>query len=65
MKVFAFDAEILGKEVATHLDITLGRHITTRFSDGEISIQVLDRVRGHDIFIIKSFENKNIDDGIM
>lgn len=34
LKIFAFDAEILGKEVATHLDTTLGRHITTRFNDG-------------------------------
>ena len=47
------------------MDVTLGRHITSRFNDGEISVQVLDLVRGHDVYIIKSFENKNIDDGIM
>lgn len=65
LKVFAFDAEILGKEVATHLDTTLGRHITNRFNDGEIGIQLLDNVRGHNVFIIKSFENKDINDGVM
>lgn len=65
LKIFAFDADILGKEVATHLDTTLGRHITTRFNDGEISIQVLDMVRGHKVYIIKSFENKDINDGLM
>ena len=65
MKIFAFDAEILGKEVATHLDTTLGRHITNRFNDGEVGIQILDSVQGHDVFIIKSFENKDINDGLM
>jgi hypothetical protein len=34
LKIFAFDAEILGKEVVSHLDTTLGRHVTSRFSDG-------------------------------
>lgn len=51
--------------MVAYLDTTLGRHITTRFNDGEISIQLLDLVRGHDVYLIKSFENKNIDDGIM
>ena len=65
LKLFAFDAEILGKEVAAHLDITLGRQKTGRFGDGEIDIQVFESVRGHKVFIIKSFENKNINEGIM
>ena len=65
LKIFAFDADILGKEVATHLDTTLGRHITTRFNDGEINIQLLDHVRGHKVYLIKSFENKDINEGIM
>ena len=30
-----------------------------------MGIQVLDSVQGHDVFIIKSFENKDINDGIM
>lgn len=25
----------------------------------------MDLVRGHDVYIVKSFEDKNIDDGIM
>ena len=28
-------------------------------------MEILDLVRGHKVFIIKSFENKNINDGIM
>ena len=51
--------------MAAHLDITLGRHSTTRFNDGEIDLQILESVRGHRVFLIKSFQGKNINDGIM
>jgi phosphoribosylpyrophosphate synthetase len=51
--------------VTSHLDITLGRNINSRFNDGEIEIQLLEPVRDQNIFILKSFENKNINDGIM
>lgn len=28
-------------------------------------MQILDSIRGHKVFIVKSFENQNINDGIM
>ena len=43
----------------------MGRNINSRFNDGEIEIQLLEPVRDQNIFILKSFENKNINDGIM
>ena len=46
--------------MTSHLDITLGRSINSRFNDGEINIQLLEPVRDQNVFIIKSFENKNI-----
>jgi len=55
----------LAREIASHLDIGLGRHLSSKFSDGEVNIQILDSVRGHKVFLIKSFEDKNINDGIM
>ena len=65
LKLFAFDAETLAREIASHLDIGLGRHVCCKFNDGEVNIQILDSVRGHKVFIIKSFEPKNINDGLM
>ena len=65
LKVFAFDSEVLGKEVASHLDIGLGRQINAKFNDGENHIRVLDSVKGQKVYVIKTFEDKNINDGIM
>lgn len=65
LKIFSLDAEKLAHEIASHLDIGLGRLNSSKFNDGEISIQILDSVRGQRVFIIKSFENRNINDGIM
>lgn len=55
----------MAREIASHLDIGLGRHICGKHNDGEANIQILDSVRGHKVFLIKSFEDKNINDGIM
>jgi ribose-phosphate pyrophosphokinase len=44
----------LAKEVANHLGIDLGRATVDRFSDGEVMIELLDNVRGKDVFVLQS-----------
>ncbi|MDB5803873.1 MAG: ribose-phosphate pyrophosphokinae [Betaproteobacteria bacterium] len=45
---------LLAKEVARRLAIPLGRISVGRFSDGEVSVEVLENVRGKDVFILQS-----------
>jgi ribose-phosphate pyrophosphokinase len=45
---------LLAKKIAEHLHITLGDALVTGFSDGESQIEILENVRGQDIFIIQS-----------
>ena len=54
-KVFSGTAnEAFSKSVAKHLSIPLSEATINRFSDGEISIQISESVRGRDVFIIQS-----------
>lgn len=54
MKIFTGNANPeLAQRVATHLGIPLGRVVVDRFSDGEILVEVLENVRGEDVFIIQ------------
>jgi ribose-phosphate pyrophosphokinase len=55
MMVFTGNANpVLAQEVATHLGIELGRADVGRFSDGEIMLELLENVRGKDVFILQS-----------
>jgi ribose-phosphate pyrophosphokinase len=44
----------LASEVAHHLDVTLGKAQVGRFSDGEIAVEILENVRGRNVFIVQS-----------
>ena len=44
----------LAAEVARHLNIPLGRMTVGRFSDGEVMVEILENVRGKDVFILQS-----------
>lgn len=44
----------LAKEVADHLRIPLGKIAIDHFPDGEISIQILESVRGREVFVLQS-----------
>lgn len=44
----------LANNVARHLDISLGRASVGKFSDGEIAVELLENVRGRDVFIVQS-----------
>ncbi len=44
----------LAQNIANHLDVQLGKAKVARFSDGEIAVEILENVRGMDVFIIQS-----------
>jgi len=44
----------LAQDVVNHLNIPLGKAGVGRFSDGEIQIEILENVRGRDVFILQS-----------
>jgi len=55
MMVFTGNANpALAKEVTSNLGIPLGRAAVGRFSDGEISLEILENVRGRDVFVLQS-----------
>src|SRR5947199_4981177 len=44
----------LAEAVVRHMNISLGRCIVGRFSDGEVMVELLENVRGRDAFILQS-----------
>jgi len=44
----------LAAGVAAQLGITVGKAIVTRFSDGEIMVEINENVRGKDVFVLQS-----------
>ena len=43
----------LAANVVKHLDISLGNASVTKFSDGEVAVELLENVRGRDVFILQ------------
>ena len=55
MMVFTGNANpMLAEEVVGHLNIELGKATVGRFSDGEVMIELLENVRGKDVFVLQS-----------
>src|SRR5712675_322798 len=44
----------LAHDIARHLSVPLGRADVDRFSDGEVMVELMDNVRGRDVFIVQS-----------
>ncbi|MEO6563443.1 MAG: ribose-phosphate pyrophosphokinase [Nitrosospira sp.] len=44
----------LAKDVVRHLNIHVGRATVDRFSDGEVMVEILENVRGKDVFVLQS-----------
>ena len=54
LKIFGGTANTaLTNEICEYLDCELGKSSVTRFSDGEIYFQILENVRGADVFIVQ------------
>lgn len=43
----------LAQEIARHLTTPLGRAFVGRFSDGEVNVELMEGVRGKDVFIVQ------------
>jgi len=55
MRVFTGTANPkLAEAVVRHLNISLGRCVVGRFSDGEVMVELLENVRGRDVFVLQS-----------
>ena len=55
MRIFTGNANpSLAEAVCRHLNISLGRAVVGRFSDGEVMVELLENVRGRDVFILQS-----------
>jgi ribose-phosphate pyrophosphokinase len=55
LMVFAGSANLhLAEKVAEHLNIKLGKATVGRFSDGETMVELLENVRGKDVFVLQS-----------
>jgi len=54
LQIFSGNAHhLLAQEICQYLGIELGRANTTRFPDGEFNFQILENVRGGDVFIVQ------------
>ncbi|MDG4559626.1 MAG: ribose-phosphate pyrophosphokinase [Candidatus Contendobacter sp.] len=54
MMVFAGNAHPrLASEIAGHLQLPLGQAVVDRFSDGEVMVELMENVRGRDVFIVQ------------
>jgi len=54
MMVFSGNANRpLAEHIVQHLSIPLGKAIVGRFSDGEVMVEIIDSVRGKDVFIVQ------------
>ena len=55
LKVFSLNSnEGLAEEIAATIGVELGKCSVTRFSDGEIQINIEESIRGCDVFVIQS-----------
>ena len=55
MAVFTGSANpVLAQEIARHLMQPLGRALVGRFSDGEIQVEIMENVRGKDVYLVQS-----------
>ncbi len=43
----------LASEIAQNLGVSVGNALVSRFSDGEINVEIRENVRGHDVFVVQ------------
>jgi ribose-phosphate pyrophosphokinase len=43
----------LAHDIARHLRLPVGRAAVSRFSDGELNVEIMENVRGRDVFIVQ------------
>src|SRR5271154_4481709 len=54
MALFSGNANpTLAHDIARHLMVPVGRAAVGRFSDGEVNVEIMENVRGRDVFIVQ------------
>ena len=54
LKVFSGTANpAFGQEICANLGVPLAQSLITRFSDGEVRVQIQENVRGADVFVVQ------------
>lgn len=54
IKIFSGNAnQGLAKEICQKMGLPLGNAVVGKFSDGEINVQIVDNVRGMDVFVVQ------------
>ena len=54
LAIFAGNANPdLAKQVARQLGTSVGRALVGSFSDGEVNVEILENVRGQDVYVIQ------------
>ena len=54
LKVFSGNSNpALAEEICAYLGIPVGKAMVTRFSDGEIRVEINENVRGRDVFVVQ------------
>ncbi len=65
VKIFACNANPdLAEKIASELNLKVGKAEVSMFSDGEISVNIFETVRGSDVFIVQSTSNP-VNDNLM
>lgn len=55
VKLFSLNSNpVLGQEIADFMGISLSECNISRFSDGEVNINIAETVRGHNVFVVQS-----------
>jgi ribose-phosphate pyrophosphokinase len=44
----------LAHDIAHHLKVPVGRSSVGRFSDGEVNVEIMENIRGRDVFLVQS-----------
>lgn len=66
IKVFAGNSNIrLARKVCDQLGLDLGNNTVSTFSDGEITVNIHETVRGRDVFLIQSVSPPNVNRNLM
>ncbi|HEX7046637.1 MAG TPA: ribose-phosphate diphosphokinase [Gammaproteobacteria bacterium] len=54
MTVFSGNANPeLARDIASHLQLPIGKMAVGRFSDGEVAVEIMENVRGRDVFLVQ------------
>ena len=55
MKILAGNSNLsLAQEIATYLNLPLAECAVRRFADNEVFVEILENMRGEDVFLIQS-----------